>query len=251
MDSYHKKMKSFFVKKQKYEKKKATAIRKIMANDDYTLAEKREQVKDLKIACIQCKRKVNTIFGIENNTYTAKCGSVDSPCKLNISIKRKTIQQLKDVIDDLKESLATVKTDITKIKLNYLFKYTDEETTVKIFEEQRELMISLNEALTALEEDYKTRLNELERQSLLKDNQLKMHRLVDAIKSNHQQYLLTQEPQYLKDNATFVKDEVLPLQDEIRKIKYDINLVELEGEDLYKLYQVKHADMKTEKEIVA
>ena len=251
MDSYNKKIETYFSKKQKYEKKKASAIRKIMGNDDYTLAEKRKHIADLKLGCIQCKKKVNTIFGIKDNVYFAKCGSTTSPCKLNLSIPRKTIQQLKSIIDELKISLAEVKEKITKTKLDYLFKYANEEETVGIFEEQKELMLNLNEALVSLEEDYKVRLGEEERKAATEKQRQILHKNIDLIKKNHRDYKETGENQYLKDNARIVKDVILPLQAEMRKTKHDINLVELHDETTYRLYQVKHSIAKSEKEIVA
>lgn len=241
-------LKNYYELKQKYEKNKAASVNKILNNPDYTKKEQQEKIEVLKAKCVKCKRNVNTIFSVDDNNYIAICGSKETPCKLNMSVQRKHIGQLRDLIKEMNDSLDTIKQEITQIKLDFLFKYTNEDETVIAFEEKKELLKTTNEIIFELRNELAANLNNNERNENINEKTIELNRTIDKIKKNVNIYRQTMNKGVLKENALIVKDLIYPTQNILRNLKYDISMVDKKAEKFY-LYQVKDSIQKTEKEI--
>ena len=242
-------MEEYFNLKQKYERKKLSSINKIHQNEDYTLAEKRKRIKNLKVPCIKCKRRVNTIFSLKDNVYSCICGHPDSPCKLNNEVKRQPSQLLPDTIANLNESIDFIKTTIIKIKLDYLFKITNEDETVSKFETEKNSLNELNTNLNALEAELSKILKINETTTDIKEKKGERNMLVDQIKRNIINYKSTNNTQLIKDSVSFFKDSILPLNEAIRNLENEITIVETSDGNKFTLYKQKYAIETLEKEI--
>lgn len=242
-------MEEYFTLKQKYEKKKLSLIRKIHQNDDFTLAEKREKIKNLKVPCVKCKRKVNTLFSLKDNVYTCKCGHPETPCGLNIEIKRSQTVIIPDLLDNVTSDIEELKTKIIKIKLDYLFKFNNESETVTMFEEKKQLMVEANDKLNALDTELAKILNTEERTRALTEKKRELNNIVQEIKKNIKQYMLDKNIQLIKNNAQHYTETVLPLNTDIRSLSNDINIVEMDDNDRIQVFKQKHLISKLEKEI--
>ena len=244
-------MENYYKIKQTYEKKKNTAFKKIYNNNDFTLAEKREKVKNYKQSCIECKRKVNTIFFTDNNMLKAKCGNNKSPCKLNIQVEKTKTKPIHELITEIEENINKLKETITTTKLNFLFKYANEDETLKVFESKKTQLNSLNEYLHSLKQELKEKNNMEERNTIINDNMNIFYETLKIIKNNINEYNTTNKIQYLKDKAQINKETMLPILKNIRNSKFDTSLVETEIDEnkntFYKLYNVKNSILRTEK----
>ena len=246
-------MESYYKIKQKYDKKKSTAIKKIYNNDDFTLEEKRHKAKKYKASCIECKRKVGTIFYVQNNMLKAKCGSVKKPCKLNLSVEKPKTTQIQELINTIEQNISVTREDIIKTKLNFLFKYANEDETLERFESKKKELNLLTEYLHKLKEELKQKINKDERSSIIEENNILYNETVKEIKENIDEYNTSKNIQYLKDNAMLIKDTVFPILDKIRNTKFDICMVEEsvldDKSNYYTVYKEKNAYSKTEKVI--
>ena len=244
-------MDTYYNIKQKYDKKKSYAIKKIYSNGDYTQDEKRKMAKAYKQNCIECKRKVGTIFYIQNNTLMAKCGS-PKPCKLNLAVEKPKTTQIQYLIDTLEKDISNAREEIIKTKLNFLFKYANEDETLQRFEVKKKELNLLNEYLHKLKEELNTKINQNVRNTIVEENNIKYHECIKLISENNDEYHKTKNVQYLKDNALLIKTTMFPILDIVRNAKYDIHNVESNVIDnivYHTLYKEKNRYSKTEKEI--
>ena len=244
-------MESYYKIKQKYDKKKSAAIKKIYNNADYTLEEKRERAKKYKQGCIECKRKFGTIFYIQNNILHAKCGNLKKPCNLNLSVEKPKTTQLQELIDTIEKNISNTREDVIKTKFNFLFKYANEDETLERFEVKKNELNLLTEYLHKLKEELKLKLDKNKRNLIIEENNITYNETLKQIRENNDEYNSSKNIQYLKDNAMLIKDTIFPILDKIRNAKYDVCVVEesvLEDNSLYyTVYKEKNTYSKTEK----
>ena len=99
-------IKNFYKMKAKYEKRYTVAKNRILKSG-LSLSDKRVRLKRLKQKCLGCKRNVGTTFAILNQgrNLTARCGSEEAPCSLNIDIERGEFAYIPTLIEALKIDL--------------------------------------------------------------------------------------------------------------------------------------------------
>ncbi len=128
----------YYELKERYEKHKHAVIRKIK-NKDWSKQKKIAEVKNAKFKCVVCGEEGGTRFWKDENFLRAICGSRTKPCKLDISI----LSSLTIPDADIEESLQRVETakqEIIKLKMDNLFGYIDEKTSVYKFERNIEII---------------------------------------------------------------------------------------------------------------
>ena len=171
----------FYKLKGKYEHDLKKIKNKILNRDDLTIDEKRDLFQAQKPKCINCKKPGGTIFKVESERYLAMCNA-EEKCKLDIKIKRGKVSQLNDYVDELKKQHENLVTEIMKIKYNLLFKYTNEEETVKSFEKKK---VRIDTITTAFDL-YKTKLveisNLLSRKEAINISELQILNLLKKLK---------------------------------------------------------------------
>ena len=241
----------FYKMKEKYETAYTEKyINPLIKAKNTSQKEKRIAFSKLpKPECINCKRNVGTVFSIKHDKsnfirkYTAKCGDVNEPCPLNINIHKGThftfeneINQNADYIDDYKRK-------IIKEKYNMMFGYVAEETAIGNFEQ---LSIELKE-MTNLAGDI------IEKNILVNDNPEKADLLKRSIDIFGKEYILqfkrmmkeydeSGNEQLANEAVKFYKNEMVPRLKEIQELKYEINMVEYDPEDLmFSLRQRKNS----------
>ena len=237
----HEAINEFYKMKEKYETAyKDKYIHPLLKSKNNSKKEKRIAFSKLpKAECINCKRNVGTVFSIKHNgndftrQYIAKCGDANEPCPLNINLIKGTqltfereINQNADFIDDYKRK-------IIKEKYNMMFGYVAEEIAIENFEK---LSIELKE-ITHLAGGI------IEKNILVNDNPEKTEQLKRAIDIFGKEYILqfkriikeydeSGNEQVANEAVKFYKNEMLPRLKEIQELKYEINMVEYDTEDL-------------------
>ena len=130
-------MEEYYKLRIQYEKKISSKMKKIYNDENLSLDDKRTAAKKFVPQCVRCKRRVTTLFIKNNNSYLIKCGDIKNPCDLNVSIQTKQYSLIQDIIDTLEKDAENVRESIIKTKLNFLFKYVNEEDTLGIFEKKK------------------------------------------------------------------------------------------------------------------
>ena len=199
--------------------------------------------------CINCKRNVGTVFSIKHNSsdflrkYTAKCGDANEPCPLNINLHKGTHFTFETEINQNADYIDEYKRKIIKEKYNMMFGYVAEETAIGNFEQ---LSIELKE-ITNLAGDI------IEKNILVNDNPEKTELLKRSIDIFGKEYILqfkrmmkeydeSGNQQLANEAVNFYKNEMLPRLKEIQELKYEINVVEYDPEDLmFSLRQRKNS----------
>jgi hypothetical protein len=246
-------MEKYYNFKQKYEKKKSSAITKIYSKSKKTLEKKRIDAKKYIPPCINCKRKVGSIFLNDNKIYTIKCGDTDEPCDLDYSATRDLTVNLEDIVNSREKYIDTIRESIIRTKLDFLFKYTDEESTLSKFNKQKVELNIENQHLHERKEELSKRLNINGRiQTSLVDNNV-LNETFKQIRENSTEFKKSGDINFLSENALLTKDILMPLLKQIRETKYDVSKIESyerNNHTFYKMYNVKHDIKNLEEKII-
>jgi hypothetical protein len=245
-------MDEYYKLKQKYEKKKASAITKIYNKPTKTVEKKRIGAKKYIPPCINCKRKVGSIFSNTNKLYTIKCGDTAEPCDLDYNARRDVTVNLENMVNAREKHIDTIRESIIRTKLDFLFKYADEENTLSKFNKQKTELSIENQHIHERKEELSKRLhiNDRRHNSVI-DNGV-YNETLKQIRENSTEFKKSGEIRYLNENALLTKDVMLPLLKQMRATKYDVSKIEtyeLNKETFYKMYNIKH-DIKNLEEII-
>jgi len=82
--------------------------------------------------CVGCNRNVKPIFTYENGIYYAICGHKE-PCNLDIQIQKQQHKNIIVLIQEVFETLETIKQDIMELKVKFMFQFINEEYLLKEF----------------------------------------------------------------------------------------------------------------------
>lgn len=246
-------MEKYYKLKQKYEKKKSSAINKIYSKTNKTLERKRIDAKKYVPPCINCKRKVGSIFSNNNKIYTIKCGDKDEPCDLDYSATKDTIINLEDIVNTREKYIDKIRESIIRTKLDFLFKYTDEENTLSKFNKQKAELNIENQHLQERKEELNKRLNiNGRKQTSIVDHSV-LNETLKQIRENSTEFKKSGDVNYLSENALLTKDILTPLLKQMRESKYDVSKIESYEKDnqtFYKMYNVKHDIKNLEEKII-
>lgn len=199
--------------------------------------------------CINCERKVGTIFETElRTTYSdddyrrilvAKCGDKNAPCNLDIQISLPLVNTYDESILSSVEMIDGLKTRIIKIKNDVMFGYEKEENAMKRFTIIGSILADETKFLektemareeSSGEREKKKRLDESER--MLEKNLEDLEHLVDEFEMTHNEHLA-------KDCATLYVDEILKNSASALSSRYDYSEIEYdEEEEVYRLVQI-------------
>ena len=137
--SLEKKYKNYYKYKSAYENKKKSAIQKIKKDETLSLKMEREKIKQLResgIKCPNCGKSGGNLFSNDSGMLRVVCGNIDDPCnvgeKYDVEVSR--VANLRTTYAGSVAELKSVKHQIINTKLDYLFGYTNEETTLAEFE---------------------------------------------------------------------------------------------------------------------
>ena len=141
---YLEKLNQYYSIKHNYEVKKQEKINKIIKNSELSLKQKQEAYSKVKMNCVNCGRRVGTIFGNNDGVLSAICGDKTNPCTLNISINTGKFVQLQELMGAFQDGIDDSKTDIIMTKLDLLFGYENETMVLSTFKKiKKELLDDL------------------------------------------------------------------------------------------------------------
>jgi hypothetical protein len=239
----------YYKLKNKYESDYNKDKQKIIKNKMMSWKEKRDEFKQLKPKCINCKRPVGTIFSIKKsgdpkNDYRelkAVCGSLTEPCTLNILINAGITYNILDHIKELEKDIEDYKNEIIEYKNKLLFGYVQSETVIENFEKIKE---AINDTSFLLNINYEHLFdivdNKATNESIAKLKE-EIYVFINEIKESMKNFDTTKNVQFVRDSIDIYVNQMETKLQELSKLKYKVNLVEFdESEGIYRLIQKKN-----------
>jgi hypothetical protein len=242
----------YFKLKFKYETQNNSNKKKIMNNNSLSNREKRTEFLKLKPKCINCNRPGGTIFKTlffdstdlneSYRQYTASCGIIVDPCRLDIKIQLGKVDLLPNLLNTIQSELTLQKNSVIDEKNKMLFGYTTTEAALNKFETLKD-DISL---YSSLYEDYINAYNDIvdnpAKKIELSEAITNYYTQIDQIKECIKKMNETNNSQYARDAATIYDHTLVPLMNKIRRLKYDENGVwHNEDTNTCKLIQNKYS----------
>tara|TARA_Y100000768_G_scaffold277769_1_gene213160 strand:+ start:11305 stop:12069 length:765 start_codon:yes stop_codon:yes gene_type:complete len=216
----------YYKLKQKYNNGIQKQKNKIMRNPELSLKDKREHIKLLKKVCINCKKPGGTIFSKEDNMLKAVCGNVDNPCKLNISIFTGDYENIRVAKKIFIKEIENIKTRIIRIKLDLLFNYVDESTSIDLFEKAKQELELYSKPFSTINRQYYDVINNPEVKNKIQELEKELFILEEDIRMLHRKSQEGSLPTYNRDLIEMYINKILPLLQTIRETKYKICQVE-------------------------
>lgn len=221
---YNNAIEKYYTYKSQYEEQRNKKKDKIKSNDNLSMDEKKLKIKQLKMPCLFCNRKVNMIFKKDKKIMNALCGDATNPCDKKIVIKTceyLPIQEALQLFDtDTKEHVE----EIINIKSRMLLQMDEEETLLSNFEEYIGLYNDTSEIKLRLE----NKLNKItpgdENEYSIAMDKLKMYK--SQIKDIIQKYETMNDttgdknPKLLREVNQIYISYIKPLEEAINALKF-------------------------------
>jgi hypothetical protein len=250
----------YYKLKNKYESDYNKDKQKIIKNKQMSWKEKRNEFKQLKPKCINCKRPVGTIFSIKHSgepnddfrELKAICGSLSEPCTLNININAGVTYNMMDHIKELEKDIENYKNEIIEYKNKLLFGYTKTETAVENFDKIKE---AINDTSFLLNINYEHLFdvvdNKITNENIAKLKE-EVYILINEIKMSIKKFDSSGNVQFIRDSVDIYVNQMESKLKELINLKYKVNLVEFdENEGVYRLIQRKNGIADLEDSYIA
>ena len=247
-EKYLEKIREFYILKKKYDKYKESIKKKIIDSDN-PIQIKKQILAKTKYKCINCKNEGGTIFEITENNLKAYCGNINSPCNININIEKKKFSNLKEDLINIENIISQKKKDIIFSKLNYLFKYIEEDKAVENFELLKKELSELQLKYNSLLEKYVFIFNNKENTATLEELLLQQNMFINEFKDTLEVYYSTKENKYLKNAITSYINNIIGVDEKILNLQYKYNAIEKDIDSDYK-YLIQNDHLQTYLEIL-
>ena len=261
---------TFYKLKGEYEEKLNDQKRKIAKKTHLSTKEKRDEFKQLKMACVNCNRKVGTIFQVKyketsspggekdkpkkerwediGRVAKAMCGDRISPCPLDIEINLGKIQTVAEELQTIQDKIIELKKEIVLIKNNLLFGYIETDKAVEKFEQVKEELSENTEDYEVMLMLYMKIYDNPEKKEEVKNLELKIFNDIKQIKQYIFDFNREKNVQFAEDAVTLLVSQLMPSVVELRTLKYPImNTVKTDNQ--CKLLQKKMDYVVTETNI--
>jgi hypothetical protein len=182
---------------------------------------KRQLVSRVIPKCINCKKAGGTIFTTKVQNYYAICGS-KTPCNLNIQLENGLCYNTSNTLFLEKNELDEIKTKMIVEKLNNVFNYTNEQTSVKLFKEYLEQFNYYNKEYAEILEQYNNQYKDKLREEKIAAKQQQIYTILDSIKELVNQYKKDGNTELLKNAIDIQIKELHPEIHNLRLLKYEI-----------------------------
>jgi hypothetical protein len=225
-------MQTYFELKSKYEGKVKEQIKQEIVKETAKMKDKRRltQEERKKIAakiipeCVNCKRRVRTVFKTENRNLIAHCGDTEKPCPLMINIFRGDYDTIDYSYADIDSELEEIKDAIIRMKMDVMFGYKNESNIVDKFKKllgEYNAFNFLKKTLTDLREEA---LFNVHKREIINLKIQRINELKDAMNSFEQEYKTSEIPNPDVLNVamnTYVR-EYLPEVNNLSQLKYEV-----------------------------
>jgi hypothetical protein len=259
-------IKDFYTLKSKYEKKYNNAVKNIRESG-LSMEKKKTKMGKLKIKCVgkKCSNTKGTRFEIKQNHLLAHCGDTDDPCDLKIDIFRGSFLYLPNILKTVENNLEETKTDIIQLKLELLFGLSTEEEVSESFTDLKQKYSDLADVLAnlnsiiiqnnmiLLEQPLEGDVQMMTKDELIRLETIKLSNLINVFRGiikDAQNESNISSIQYFSDAIQQYIDKIIPLLQNIRKTKYEIQTIVDEANSKFRLIQIKTTLDKNQVELV-
>ena len=243
LDAYN----TFWELKEKYDTKRQKAIKTLKKKHPRNIPLIKEGLGkfDERRKCVNCNKVGGTIFEITETHLKCRCNAAKK-CFLNIEIKKPKHVNLADSIRNEINIIKEIKQDIMAYKLDLLFQNQSEDIVLKEFRRLKELLDDHIKAKDLYQEFYdkQNKIVKLEeegdeskensgvfklKEQLISEKEKQLNKLVSDFKKNINEYQKEDSKPILINSMDIYKNTILPLQEEIRNLKFDY--IEIEKEE--------------------
>jgi hypothetical protein len=217
-----------------YKNKRANIVKK--HKNDFSKIKK--DIKNIKRYCINCKKLGGTLFSNSDGILTAQCTVEDNPCDLDIRISKGSIIDINDFYHQTMDDIEIDKINIISTKLDLLFGLENENITIKLFDDYKtdyknnlkiiEEIDNFNSEKNSVEIQKKNpkkkgdiEIENIEKKIFLKSKNTELQNLIKKYRDCIYKYKKQQKKSFLRDALLKYNNEILPLINNIRKVKYD------------------------------
>ena len=219
--------------KNMYEEQLNKLKHSIIVNPSLSSKEKKQDFKQLKPKCINCKRPVGSIFTNKLNIeksfreLKAMCGSISDPCNFKIVIQVPETNDILKSMDDFEKELQQYKNEIIENKNKLLFGYINTENSLEEFDKMRTNV----EDTTSFLEFFLSKYNEIVDNKEI-NNETKIlkedifNNYIISIKNSISEFDKTKNTKYISDAVDIYVNTLTPKLKELMDLKYKYNAVE-------------------------
>jgi hypothetical protein len=226
----------YFRLKSTYEEKFYKQKKRIFEKSESKKQAKKE-ILTIRAPCVKCKRPVGTVFSLKNGRYSAKCGDVQSPCKLDIQIYvGDSNMPLDYILNIFHEDNNEIKDTIINQKLDTLFSYTSEDDSIKSFKKELEAFTSNSKTLKKLLDKKNELFYSEDKKHLIEKKNGEIFRINERIQALIKEYEKTQNKEILKQAVQMQVKELRPEIQNLRILKNETMEI-LKEESEYHLFQ--------------
>lgn len=238
---------TYYKLKEKYEDKYNSKKLKIINNPSLSGKEKKQKFQQLTHKCIRCSKDGGTLFTNNNNILKAVCGHLENPCKLNIQLDKGLYQRCDYLADLLNDTINEKKSEIVKIKLDFLFGYISEDKALAYFKKLKADLAKSNEYYRLVETKYLDIISNTEKNLQTEKINIDLHKNILDLKELYKNYRATQNIAFIKTLVELYISEVLTNAKTIRDLKYTYSTVETDDINNYliqKQYTIEQMQMQ-------
>ncbi len=212
---------------------------------------KRKQFLQLKPLCLNCKAPVGTIFQITANTkefyrtFKIKCGNLADPCGLHIEFKVSEINLVTDLLTSSTQYLEDEKKKMVKLKNLLLFGIISNNHAIELFQtcsnDINDYTLDIYNELNVYNQIVNNQDKKKELEDCIQLTYVKKQEIKECIRKMNEDLENEQSDKYATDVATISCNEMSPLLNQIRQLKYRNMFVREEDDDVFRLFQEKHS----------
>ena len=239
----------YYELKQKYEENMKGRKNKIKKMD-ISNEKKRAKIKALIGKCVNCNKAGGTIFEERNGILKAVCGA--SPqCNLNINIKRKMYDNMRDSEQKNYRAIENKKMNIIMTKLDYLFGLiSSKDEIIDKFNTLKSELAQINEMQLIAQKKYGDIISGIHREPLLADASLDFMNEIAELKKIYQDYLVEHDTAYLTTMVEKYLTTIKPLSEKIRNMNYGYYALENASGEIEEAVEYDPEALQGEKSII-
>lgn len=237
LDKYYKLKKMY---DDKYKEKKKNIIKK--HKNDYNLI--RKELSKYSPRCVNCDGIGGSLFIESENSIKALCSVADinARCNLHIELQKGSVINQEEWFQEITNDLENDKINIISIKLDMLFGLIEEDIAIKSFNNYKEdyktnvkLMEEWNnfnyeknsvEIEKTSESKQETTTERIEKKKFIKIKTTQLKNNIKKYRETIEKYKSTNKKSFLQDALHAYKNDILPVINEIRKVKYELEYIE-------------------------
>lgn len=223
---------TFYTLKGEYDDQVKEIRKKIAKMTNLSNKEKRDEFKKIKPRCVNCKRKVGTIFEVKYDKTTdgriakAICGDRVNPCQLDIELNLGNVSTIEIDLKTEEDEIKELKKKIVILKNDLLFGYITTDKAVDQFEELKKELSSATEMYEIiLVSNIKLYGDGPYENKEIKKLELDIFNDIKQIKTYISDFNREKEVQFAQDAVTLMVSQLTPKLLSLRKIKYPIMTV--------------------------